>query len=64
LVHGTEDETVKPSDSQALYDKYNQVGAQAELKWIESQGHDFYEINSEMAIELATDFFKKQFGLE
>jgi acetyl esterase/lipase len=64
LVHGTEDKTVNPSDSQDLYDKYKKVGARAELKWIEGQGHDFYEINSEMAIELATDFFKKQFGLE
>jgi acetyl esterase/lipase len=64
LVHGTEDETVKPSDSQDLYDKYKKFGAHVELKWIEGQGHDFYERNSEMAIGLATDFFKEQFGLE
>jgi hypothetical protein len=55
---------VDPKDSQDLYDKYKEVGAHAELKWIEDQGHDFYERNSEMAIQLATDFFKEQFGLE
>jgi acetyl esterase/lipase len=64
LVHGTKDPVVDPQDSQDLYDKYKDVGAHVELKWIEDQGHDFYEINSEMAIGLATDFFKKQFGLE
>ncbi|MHC4254491.1 MAG: family 16 glycoside hydrolase [Planctomycetota bacterium] len=64
LVHGTKDPVVDPKDSQDLYDKYKEVGAHAELKWIEDQGHDFYERNSEMAIQLATDFFKEQFGLE
>jgi dipeptidyl aminopeptidase/acylaminoacyl peptidase len=64
LVHGTKDEAVDPQDSQNLYDKYKEVGAHVELKWIEDQGHDFYERDSEMAIGLAADFFKKQFNLE
>jgi acetyl esterase/lipase len=64
LVHGTKDPVVDPQDSQDLYDKYKEVGAHVELKWIEDQSHDFYEINSEMAIGLAADFFKEQFDLE
>jgi acetyl esterase/lipase len=59
LLHGTEDKGVEPQDSQDLYDRYKEVGAHAELKWIEGEGHVFYD--SEMAIGLATAFFKAQF---
>ena len=62
LVHGTKDRVVKPQDSQDLYNKYKEVGVHVELKWIEGEGHVFYD--SEMAIGLATEFFKAQFCLE
>ena len=60
LVHGTADQTVQPQDSQDLYDKYQEVGASAELKWIPDQGHGFYE-GTDLGIALATEYFKKQF---
>jgi acetyl esterase/lipase len=63
LLHGTEDEVVDPQDSQDLYDKYKEVGAHAELKWVPDEGHDFYE-GTDFGIELATEFFKAQFGLQ
>jgi outer membrane protein assembly factor BamB/predicted esterase len=63
LVHGTKDRTVNPQDSQDLYDRYTEVGAHAELKWVPDKGHDFYE-GTDFGIALATEFFKKQFGLE
>jgi pectinesterase len=62
LMHGTEDEGVNPQDSQDLYNKYKEAGAYAELKWIEGEGHVFYD--SEMAIGLATEFFKAQFDIQ
>ena len=61
LVHGTKDRVVNPQDSQDLYDKYKEVGAHAELKWVPDKGHGFYE-GTDLGIALATEFFKKQFG--
>jgi len=61
LVHGTADSTVRPQDSQDLHDKYKEVGAHVQLKWIPDKGHGFYE-GTDMAIELATTFFKEQFS--
>ncbi len=63
LVQGTADETVDTQNSQDLYDRYKEVGAYVKLKWIPDKGHDFYE-GTDLGIELATKFFKKQFGLE
>lgn len=63
LVHGTKDETVNPQDSQDLYDKYKEAGADVELKWIPDKGHDFYE-GTDMAIELASIYFEKKLGLK
>jgi len=62
LMHGTADNVVNPQDSEDMYNKYKEVGAYAELKWIPDAGHVFYD--GEMAMELATDFFKRQFGLK
>lgn len=61
LIHGTVDETVKPHNSRDLYDKYKAVGAHAEIKWIPDEDHGFYE-GTDIAIELAAEFFKKQFS--
>jgi len=61
LVHGTADSTVRPQDSQDLHDKYKELGAHVQLKWIPDKGHGFYE-GTDMAIELATTFFKEQFS--
>ncbi|HIJ66899.1 MAG TPA: alpha/beta hydrolase fold domain-containing protein [Planctomycetes bacterium] len=60
LVHGTQDGTVDPQDSQDLYDRYKQAGAHAEMKWVPDKGHDFYE-GTDLGIALAADFFTKQF---
>ncbi|MCD6118089.1 alpha/beta hydrolase [bacterium] len=60
LIHGTADKTVDPQNSQDFYDKYKECGAYAEIKWIPDEDHGFYEGN-DRAIELATQFFKKQF---
>ena len=59
LIHGAEDETVEPHNSQDLYDRYKELGVYVELKWIPDQGHGFYE-GTDMAIELAAEFFLKQ----
>jgi pectinesterase len=58
LIHGTADKTVPPQNSQDLYNKYQEVGAHAELTWIPDEGHGFYEGN-DRGITLATEFFKK-----
>ena len=63
LIHGTVDQTVSPQSSQELYDKYQEVGAYAELKWIPDEGHGFYE-GTDIGIKLATEFFTKQFNNE
>jgi len=60
LIHGTTDETVEPENSQELYDRYREVGAQADLTWIPGEGHGFYEGN-DVAIKMAADFFKRVF---
>jgi len=62
LLHGTADRTVKPQDSQDLYDKYKEVGVHVELKWILDQGHGFYE-GTDIAIKMASEFFLKQFTM-
>jgi acetyl esterase/lipase len=60
LIHGTVDDVVDPKDSQALYDKYKELGVHVELKWIPDEGHGFYE-GTDIAIKMAADFFKSQF---
>lgn len=59
LIHGTEDEAVDPQNSQDFYDRYRELGVYAELKWIEGEGHGFYE-GTDMAIEMAAGFFLNQ----
>ena len=59
LVHGTADRVVKPGDSQVIHDKYQRVGATAQLIWIEGKGHGFYE-GSDVGIAIATPFLLKQ----
>jgi acetyl esterase/lipase len=63
LVHGTTDRVVNPEDSQAIYDRYKEVGASVELTWIPDQGHGFYE-GSDLGIKHAADYFIKQFSPE
>ena len=63
LIHGTVDDVVPPNNSQELYDKFQEVGVHAELKWIPNEGHGFYE-GTDVAIKMATEFFKKQFETE
>ena len=48
-----------PQDSQDLYDRYQELGVHVELKWIEGEGHGFYE-GTDMAIEMAAEFFLEQ----
>ena len=61
LIHGTVDRTVKPQDSQDLFDKYKSSGVHVELKWIPDEGHGFYE-GTDIAIKMASEFFLKQFA--
>jgi len=61
LIHGTVDETVPPQNSQDMYDRYQEAGAYAELKWIPDEDHGFYE-GTDIAIAMASAFFKKQFN--
>ena len=61
LIHGTTDDVVNPQDSQDLYDKYKAAGVPVKLKWIEGEDHGFYE-GTDIAIALATAYFKEQFG--
>ena len=58
LIHGTEDGTVEPQNSQDLYDRYQEFGVHVELKWIPGEDHGFYE-GTDMAIALASEFFLK-----
>ena len=60
LVHGRKDRVVDPQDSQDLYDRYKEVGAYVELKWVPDKGHGFYE-GTDLGIALAAEFFTKQF---
>ena len=58
LIHGTVDETVRPHNSQEMYDRYQKKGAYAEVKWIPGEDHGFYE-GTDIAIAMAAKFFKK-----
>jgi pectinesterase len=60
LIHGSADQTVPPGNSQELYDKYQEAGVHVELTWIPDEGHGFYE-GTDIAIAMASDFFKKVF---
>lgn len=39
IMHGTEDRTVLPSQSQMLYDALRGAGVEATLAWLEGAGH-------------------------
>ena len=39
-----------------MYDKYKEIGAHAELKWIPNQGHGFYE-GTDLGIKWQQIFF-------
>jgi len=62
FIHGMADEVVNPQDSENMYNKFIEVGSYAELKWIQDGEHVFYD--GEMAMELAADFFLRQFNLK
>ena len=62
FIHGTADKVVNPNDSENMANKYQAVGVYTELKWILDAGHVFYD--GEMAMELATDFFRNIFNLK
>jgi pectinesterase len=60
LIHGTADSSVAPQDSRDLYNRYRELGAKAEIKWIHGEDHGFYE-GTDIAIAIAAEFFRKIF---
>jgi acetyl esterase/lipase len=58
LIHGTADETVEPGNASALYEKYKEMGAPVDLKWIPDEGHGFYE-GTDLGIAMAAEYFLK-----
>jgi len=57
LIHGTEDRSVDPKNSQELYDKFKEHGVTAELRWLEGEPHVFYVCAE--AAGWAADWFDK-----
>lgn len=61
FIHGTADKTVPIGNSHELHQKYQDAGAQSELKVLDGKPHVFYT-NAEAA-GWALEFFRAQFGI-
>ncbi|NOY98871.1 MAG: alpha/beta hydrolase fold domain-containing protein [Chloroflexi bacterium] len=63
ILHGWEDDVVRPSQSQTLYDRLSQAGVPATLVMVENAGHSFKPVDGKISpsreeiTQMVVDFF-------